>query len=53
MRSQCLVAERALSREKVLHERNDIPGVQRSQIEHMVAETMIKKAIREPEYMID
>lgn len=29
------------------------PGVQRRQIEHMVAEAMIEKAIREPEYVID
>src|SRR5580692_5553614 len=28
------VAERTLAREKVLHKRHDIPGVQRSQIEH-------------------
>ena len=31
----------------------NIPGVQRRQIEHMVAEAMIEKAIREPEYVID
>ena len=48
-----LVAERALAREEVLYECHDIPGVQRRQIEHMVAEAMIEKAIREPEYVID
>ena len=36
MRGRRLVAERALAREKVLHERHDIPGVQRRQIEHNI-----------------
>jgi hypothetical protein len=42
-----------LAREKVLHERHDIPGIERRQVEHMVAEATIEKAIREPKHMID
>lgn len=53
MRGCRLVAERALAREQVLHERHDIPDVQRRQIEHIVAETMIEEAIRKPQHMID
>src|SRR4029450_12354348 len=53
MRGWCLVAERTLARQKVLHERHDIPGIQRRQIEHLVAEAGIEKAIRKPEHVID
>lgn len=44
MRGWCLVAERSLARQKVLHECHDISRGQSGQIEHMVAEAMIEKA---------
>src|SRR6266851_4710073 len=40
MRGRRLVAEWALARKKMLHERHDIPGVRRRQVEHAVAEAM-------------
>ncbi len=53
MRGRRLVAEWALARKKMLHERHDIPGVRRRQVEHAVAEAMVEESISEAQNVID